>query len=1201
MCTDDMLCCWLNSFFTSTFRYWFLDSRQRITTLCIIVLCCLPPSSPFVLYQGTTQKLDQRDITMLKELKVEDRRTIYDFCRLVVVFPERMQPRMSEEQVKNATPICEQLLLGIKKEAPFDRRVVMGNLRGAVILLLFTSVTCLRPTTWAQRRAPAAVGESAQTSATMAFFTQKLDHFNSTNTQTFTQRYFYTTEFAQNNVAFLEIGGEGAVDGSYMENTTIPYVKYAKDNGASLFLLEHRFYGLSRPFATQSVENLVYLTSKQAIEDVASFITFATKQYNMAPKTKWIVFGASYAGNLAAWTRSKHPELVVGAVSSSAPIQAKLDYWEYMDQMEQSIRLLGSNDCAANISASVAEVVTSMSTVEGRHTLSTVLPLQLPLDQTNLTYNDIQKFYDSLFSSFEVVVQFNSEFGLSIADMCKVMTNATLKPVEKLRDVFWLVQGDLGDTQKLGKMENSYNDVVTLLLNETYDNPDLASSRSWFWQLCNEFGLLPSTDGGEYGIFGATIPSSLYINQCMDIFGNHFDAMKIRDNVEATNAYYGGIENYPGTNVVFINGAADPYSRIGKTRSRDNSVVCYTIKNGSHAEDVFPKNSFTVADVQNAQALIQANLFNWINGPPNPVTSINTTDPWTRPNSAGSAAARSMRSSATNSQLFAHLSEDVPSKKTYPPWKKHRKVWLGRPPHGLRPAPEAAAEFAGYPPGYEAGTFRQRVDHFDNTNANTFQQKYFKNAQWAKSGGPNFLMIGGEGPESDRWVLNENLTYLLWAQKYGATVYLLEHRYYGDSVVGDNNDLTFLSSLQMLYDLADFIKAINLKTGNTAPWITFGGSYSGAMSAWMREVFPDLVLGAVGSSGPVFAKIDFFEYLMVVENSIRTYNDECANRIASGFEEMQKLFMTPEGRVNLSSIFSLQPAWKADSVVSELGQHYFFSNIYGNYQGAVQYSGDNTGPYAIGYGIPDMCKIMLNDSNTPIQNVAKFNEFMTEVGPFSYTDNNYQGMIDDLKNAQKYGPNSAASLLWTWQTCTEFGYFQSTDSGHSIFGSPTPVNMYTQMCTDVFGNAYNAETIEAAIKHTNWVYGSRDKYRGTNVVLPNGSLDPWHALGKYTANDPSVVPFLINGTAHCADMYPARDADVPDLAKVRALIDTNIGQWLSNAPPPPTTAVPGGPTDVTKGTGPTQSPQPPTTTQGSSRLTSLLAATVVLFLFSLNN
>jgi len=75
-----------------------------------------------------------------------------------------------------------------------------------------------------------------------------------------------------------------------------------------------------------STENLTYLNSEQALADLAFFIEAMNERYKLPPATKWVLFGGSYSGSLAAWMRVQYPHLVHAAMSASGPLIAELDF-----------------------------------------------------------------------------------------------------------------------------------------------------------------------------------------------------------------------------------------------------------------------------------------------------------------------------------------------------------------------------------------------------------------------------------------------------------------------------------------------------------------------------------------------------------------------------------------------------------------------------------------------------------------------------------------------------------------------------------------------------------------------------------------------------------------------------------------------------------------------------------------------------------
>ena len=90
-------------------------------------------------------------------------------------------------------------------------------------------------------------------------------------------------------------------------------------------------------------------------------------------------------------------------------------------------------------------------------------------------------------------------------------------------------------------------------------------------------------------------------------------------------------------------------------------------------------------------------------------------------------------------------------------------------------------------------------------------------------------------------------------------ILVVQHRYYGQSLPFGNDSLSldnlkFLTSEQALSDFAYFISQVNqynMHGVNSNPWLTVGVGYSGALSAWFRQKYPYLTIGAIASSATV--------------------------------------------------------------------------------------------------------------------------------------------------------------------------------------------------------------------------------------------------------------------------------------------------------------------------------------------------------------
>jgi len=126
-----------------------------------------------------------------------------------------------------------------------------------------------------------------------------------------------------------------------------------------LILFEHRFYGQSAPITSVSTDlagasrgqlsqYFKYHTIEQALEDVVYFATNFTYDLEEYPsqdltpgKTPWVWIGVSYSGARGAWIAKRNPGLFKATLASSAPVQLKVNFWEYFTAIEEYVFAVG--------------------------------------------------------------------------------------------------------------------------------------------------------------------------------------------------------------------------------------------------------------------------------------------------------------------------------------------------------------------------------------------------------------------------------------------------------------------------------------------------------------------------------------------------------------------------------------------------------------------------------------------------------------------------------------------------------------------------------------------------------------------------------------------------------------------------------------------------------------------------------------------
>jgi len=328
---------------------------------------------------------------------------------------------------------------------------------------------------------------------------------------------------------------------------------------------------------------------------------------------------------------------------------------------------------------------------------------------------------------------------------------------------------------------------------------------------------------------------------------------------------------------------------------------------------------------------------------------------------------------------------------------------------------------------------------------------------------------------------------------------------------------------QALEDLATFLTWYKgVIGGSNLPVVTYGGSYSGALSAWFRLKYPHLTIGSIASSGVVNAILDFTAFDQQVATSAGPL---CANLLRNITQLIQSLVLG--GTENNQFVKALFNA----SILTEDGDFFFY--IADKMAESVQ------------YGFQDnLCLPLMNAPNQTIENLMKVfaNYVITFAagvlgGPIEYSTQSAQNVTVDINQNWRQ---------WWFQTCAEFGFFQNAPSVNSIRSQYVNMTYWIYSCNAIFGGNLWPNT-----NATNTYYGGA-QIAATNVWFNEGSQDPWQQASVMKTLSPTEPSYYISchNCGHCVDIVGCPngcDDNNVALNTGRSKIQDLVVQWLDNA------------------------------------------------------
>lgn len=421
-----------------------------------------------------------------------------------------------------------------------------------------------------------------------------LDHFDPTDDRTWSQRYFTIEDYWKppHGPVILHVCGEYTCPG-IMPARLFP-LELAQAHGALVVSLEHRFFGESQPFANTSTPFLRFLSSRQALNDLAVFTrffqdTWINQPYGLPTGTlsQWVVIGGSYPGALTGWYREKFPFLSVGGLASSGVVHSIRDFTAFDEQVATS----AGRECAA----ALRSITTAIE--EGRSAVA---------EKLNATQLNAGDFFYMVADAAAEAIQYGHRDVL-----CNAVTPPFIAGHSALPAFVQFVTSFF-----FGVMGNSPADYDSVTFSSAIEG---GNSRSWWWMKCTELAywqVAPRTGSIRSHVVNDTYHRDLCgrvfgLDMSLPLSGHEWE--KVLPAVNATNTYYGG--STPRVhNTIFSNGIEDPWQWAGvqDTLGPSSPAILVNCSGCAHCVDLYTPSTCDPPELIKERQIVKQAMETWL-------------------------------------------------------------------------------------------------------------------------------------------------------------------------------------------------------------------------------------------------------------------------------------------------------------------------------------------------------------------------------------------------------------------------------------------------------------------------------------------------------------------------------------------------------------------------------------------------------------